>query len=1135
MTKRPVLLAVALMGFISCCAQQDITLHVHHITLGKMVDTVEKLGNCRISYPGKGNFYNDISLDVDHASLQLTMEKALSGLPLAFSIDTTKSIALVFIWPIPIPQLRGKVLDNDNQPLEDVVISVLHTQNYTITNNRGGFILKNVPDNAILDISGLPVKNHRISVGGRSYLIIRIPRNILNLTSLTLSYTNGLQRVPAANATGSYVTADKSTLGHVVGPNIVDHFYGQLCGLNAGGPGNFPGFSVRGRNTLNSPGIPLFVVDGFANPGSTAFINPSDVESITVLKDAAASGVWGAYSDNGVAVVSSRTGQYNLPRIITVTSNTTVSGRPDLSYIPRMGSASYIGAEQTLFDRHYYDKDFSRPLYPITPAVDLLRKKRDQLLLPGDADAAIARLASHNVLSDLRKYYYRSSIAQQCHISAEGGDQTQNYYVSLGYDHDPTALVRNKYERITAHGAYTFRPSFPKLEISGIFNFASITNWNNNPGNIPVPYPYASLSDASGHPLPVAYKYNPAYIDTVGGGYLQDWHYRPLDELALADNRSTQLNGYLVVMAKYRIVHALSINILYRYMTGHSYSRDHYNKDGFFVRDLANTFAEPKTQERGFIYPVPVADIMITGDTTTTANNLRTELSWQHVTDSNNQWMAFAGGESGDLETTGQTQRIYGFNGHGGNKPMDLVNSYPIFITGVPEPIPTNNGFLGLVNRSISLFSNASYTYRHLYTFYGAFRMDATNIVGGRKWAPFWSLGVNHNLTPHLRDTSKLPPLLMLRASFGCNGNIGNRTAYLVTQSLDNNVYGAIQNGIVGAPDPALTWEKTYILNTGIDFSFFRDSVSRHGRLYGSLDVYWRHATDLLSYDTLTPSAGVASFLGNTAGITGEGIDLAINSVNTRGRVKWVSTLLFSVSRDHVSHYLFQPVSPAPYVSGYYLQVGKSSTALFSYRWAGLDPSNGDPRGFVKNEVSKNYTSIMNSPDGGMSFSGSWLPVTFGSLINTISWGRFSLYTRLGFKLGYSFRRSSINYNDLITGVYPGHRDYDKRWMATGDEKKTSVPSFPDVNNPDRDIFYQNSDILITKGDHVRWQDCSLSYDWKPKARCKMPVRQATFYVYVNNIAILWRANRYGIDPDAAAYGAMPAVRTWSLGVKLKL
>jgi hypothetical protein len=135
--------------------------------------------------------------------------------------------------------------------------------------------------------------------------------------------------------------------------------------------------------------------------------------------------------------------------------------------------------------------------------------------------------------------------------------------------------------------------------------------------------------------------------------------------------------------------------------------------------------------------------------------------------------------------------------------------------------------------------------------------------------------------------------------------------------------------------------------------------------------------------------------------------------------------------------------------------------------------------------------------------------------------------------LGYVFRRTSIDYTTLFTGISPGHPDYDRRWQNPGDELHTNVPSLP---IPDlatiqsRDNFYQNSEILVENGDLVRLQDVQLTYDLSRAGHPKLPMEQLRLYVYANNFGILWKANHSGIDPDFVS--SMPNPRSLALGIK---
>jgi hypothetical protein len=243
--------------------------------------------------------------------------------------------------------------------------------------------------------------------------------------------------------------------------------------------------------------------------------------------------------------------------------------------------------------------------------------------------------------------------------------------------------------------------------------------------------------------------------------------------------------------------------------------------------------------------------------------------------------------------------------------------------------------------------------------------------------------------------------------------------------------------------------------------------------------------------------------------------------------------MLFSWSVDQVSRYLLQPSYPSAYVSGLYPKVGEPVTALLAYRWASLDSANGNPRGYWNGQASENYASIMNSAEGAMHARGSYQPIVFGSVTNSFRWKTWTLSAMLLFKTGYWFRRPSINYNLMISGAYPGDRDYDQRWEKPGDEKRTTVPSFPILNDPNRDIFYQNSDVLVTRGDQLRCQYLRLDYALPRHSQPKANGQKAIVYACVTNPGILWRANHYHIDPDAAGFGALPAMKTYSIGMQL--
>jgi hypothetical protein len=164
-------------------------------------------------------------------------------------------------------------------------------------------------------------------------------------------------------------------------------------------------------------------------------------------------------------------------------------------------------------------------------------------------------------------------------------------------------------------------------------------------------------------------------------------------------------------------------------------------------------------------------------------------------------------------------------------------------------------------------------------------------------------------------------------------------------------------------------------------------------------------------------------------------------------------------------------------------------------------------------------------------------PTHFGSLRNSFSYKRFSLSFNISYELGYYFRRNSVNYSNIITAsstygdlnLVSG--DLAKRWQNPGDELITNIPSFTYPANSARDEFYTYSSLLVEKGDHVRLRDLQFSYDLNLGSIKTSPVKNAKIYLYANNIGILWRANQYGIDPNAVT--GMPAPFSLSAGINI--
>jgi hypothetical protein len=295
------------------------------------------------------------------------------------------------------------------------------------------------------------------------------------------------------------------------------------------------------------------------------------------------------------------------------------------------------------------------------------------------------------------------------------------------------------------------------------------------------------------------------------------------------------------------------------------------------------------------------------------------------------------------------------------------------------------------------------------------------------------------------------------------------------------------------------------------------------------MEYYRKAGLDLISQVSVDPTTGFTSYTGNNASIKGGGLDIVLNSRAAAGSFEWRNYFLFSYTTDRVTSYQ-QPGTVFDYISGNKAPfVGRPLFSLYSYKWAGLDPANGDPRVYLGKTVTDYSTVFNKATPADLVYNGPLTPRVFGSFLNAFRWKNMTLSMNITYKLGYYFRRSSINYSNLYQN-WAGHSDYNLRWMKPGDEKTTNVPSLPATMSAARDQVYLYSDVLVQKADQVRMQDIRLSYDMNKSSWSRLPVKTMQFYINANNIGILWRANKYKIDPD---YGSsiIPVSRSVAIGI----
>ncbi|WP_345949032.1 SusC/RagA family TonB-linked outer membrane protein [Mucilaginibacter sp. PAMB04274] len=1062
-------------------------------------------------------------------------------LPLIFIFITMKTLAQV---QMPV---TGKILSaKDSLPLSGATILVKETgKNYT-TNSSGVFTIRELKDQLSLTISFIGYQKTQLSVSLplKDPLIVYLQQEHTELKEVTVS--TGYQTLPRERATGSFEKVNAELFNRATGTDILTRLDGITTSTlfdKRTGADPLSSLTIRGISSLYATTSPLVVVDNFPYDGDINNINPNDVSSVTLLKDAAAASIWGVRAGNGVIVITTKKGSFNQPLQVSLNSNLTFTAKPDLYYLPQMSSSDFIDVEKMLFTKGFYDSDlsntFSRP--PVSPVVELLNQQRNGQISSNEADAQINALRNYDVRKDFDKYIYRTGINQQHALSLSGGSGSANYFFSAGYDKNLYNLMNSGYDRVTIKSNNIFKP-FKRTEIQAGLQYTSSNTANQNslspygygqivPAGKSALYPYAQLADANGNALPIAKDYRLGFVDTTSAGKLLNWQYRPLQEVQQADNNTKAQDVLLNFGIRYYFSNHLNAEAKYQYEKAVNTNTQYYSADSYYTRNLINSF----TQLNGtsVIRPVPVGGILDMTNNNLEAHDVRTQLNYNNSWNTKNQISAIAGAEVRQNTTTYNVGRTYGYNPNLLTYTnVDEVTTFP-FYQGLNSDgtIPNPAQFGNILNRYVSLYANGSYSYDNRYMLSLSARKDESNLFGvnsNHKGVPLWSAGLAWNIVNEKFYHLPVLPYLKLRLTYGYSGNVDNsRSAYTTIGYVPTNNYTHVPYAnVINPPNPELRWERVGMTNIGLDFGFVNE------RITGSVDYYTKKSKDLISPAQIDFTTGFSYLFINSAKTKGQGVDLQLNSRNLTGALAWNSTLLFSYNRNQITAYYNDLSTASAYVgTGLTLNpvVGRDVYALYSYKWAGLDSQTGDPQGYVNGSVSKDYSAMINSSLSDLVYNGSAIPVYYGGFRNTLTWRSLSVSANITYRFGYFFRKTSINYNNLYSG-WVGNSDYSLRWQKPGDEKTTNVPSMIYPNDPNRDEFYAYSDATVAKADNIRLQDIRIGYQLEKNRQAWLPFNSLQFYIYASNLGILWRANKWHIDPD---YGSgFPAPRTVSLGLK---
>ncbi len=871
--------------------------------------------------------------------------------------------------------IHGRILDEAGKPLEGVSVTVKGTVKGVVTNNIGDYRI-DVLDNSskILVFSHIAMEIREVKINNQTEISLSlVPSVEQGQEVVVVGY--GTQKRQAI--TGAVVQADLKTYDKVPVNNIMETLKGTVAGLNVGEAntaGGVAGYTIRGTNTIAASTTPLVVLDGVVFSGSLADISPSDIESVTVLKDASAAAVYGSRSANGVILIESKKGG-------------SINGKPKFEVRTSQGYTNELKPLQVYdakgYMQHLYDFLIDNGTALTFDQTPTFLQTNEKLNYNATADHtptlvdpySLFRQTGHNFnttvsvseKTDKMSYYLSGNMTDQKGVILN--DAFKHYSLRANLESKVTSWLTLGLK------AYYSNRSYPDARIYG------------QASNSSSPYlfsPYADIYNADG-------SYN-MYPQTTTS------FVSPYSMLANeAYNRASNLNGILTATIKVPWVRGLSYTVNYSQTQNTSEVGTFYGISSY--TGLATKGSGSRSYSRGNAI---LLDHIIKYNRTFGNHNIDLTLLY-----------------SGQKNTAyGESLSATGFDN-------DQLGTYRLQ-AGAIQAVSTS----GSSNESVGQMARLTYSFKNKYSLTGTYRYDGYSAFSANhKYGSFASVGANWNVTEEkfMKKQSVLS-YLALRASYGTNGN-QSIAPYSTLAKISNGYYYyqgdanyTYTQSIGSLGNDDLVWESTTGLNFGIDFKILK------GRISGSIDGYFTRTNNLAFTLSLPSISGFSSITANAGEIQNRGIEINLKSINIkRGKFTWTSDLAFSLNRNKVVHLLGDTNGDGieDDIVSSNLFIGRSLTDVYNYKVTGMwQQADKDNATIMTGYLPGQYKLQDVNGDGKITsdqdrqFLGNTNANFRSSLTNTFTYGDFSVLVYLNSIWGgngYFINGGNTPWNDGYT------------------------------------------------------------------------------------------------------------------------
>jgi len=979
--------------------------------------------------------------------------------------------------------VTGKVTDDKGNPVANASVVVSGTTKGVSSNADGHYSIQ-IPANAkALVFSSVDMETQEVSIGNQTQLNVTLKSSDKSLQEVVIT---GYQTVRKKDVTAAITKISAAEIDNLPIPNFAQAIQGRAAGVIVAAANGVPGGSlsviIRGVGSINAGSTPLYVVDGVQlNTGTGSintqnnplnFLNPDDIESIEVLKDAAAASIYGARAGNGVILVTTKKGRI---------------GKPKFTFNTYYGKTSTLGKMDVLTTQQW------------------LELRTEALVNAGQTPAAARTTALANLglpstttqgkIDSLPTYNWQDEAFSKgtilnAELSMQGGSQNVSYYLSGSYSKNEAFIAPTNFVR----GALFSKTSFKVNSNFTIENALSLSTVGQNA-------PYSIGNTGFGNPayasamiLPINPIYNPdgTYFGLPGSGQAMvgtfNHNIKAIGEYVKYFTRTNQFVGSL--SASYKITPEFTLRSMvgldYRNTIDHRYQDPRIN-DGYAVSGRLSDQADFNTNFQ-----------------------TNTTLNFSKVFKTVHSVNALAG-----IEFRRDQNQWFEADGQG----------FPSYLLQYLSAASTPSGVSGQWSASatFSQFGKLGYSYMGKYIFNYSIRRDGSSRFGSNhKFGVFQSAQFAWNA----KEESFLKRIkfindLKLRYSFGQAGNdqIGNvlyAQLYGATR-LYGNASGIFPSQL-GNPD--LTWENREESNVGLDVSVWKNRISL------TVDAYKRINKDLLLSRALYATTGFTSITQNLGKMQNTGLEFALTVNPFSGKFRWSSTFNIAFQKNKVTE-LYDGLQALP--SDASIRVGYPIGSFFTSEWAGVNPATG--RGMWY-DINGNLTYNPSAAD--RKIIGNIYPSKFGGWNNTLSYKGVSL--DVFFQYEYGRLRTDGQYAQMMrmagTTVNTLSSGYNSRWRNPGDIVPTprTFNAMADYNS----AGWGSGTRYIFKTDYVRLKQLTLGYDIPTSLIKKYKLDGIKVYVQGMNLWTYSKWPSYDPEFTGDNYGIIPQSKNITFGLQVR-